>query len=715
MKRSVTTTGSFFLIFGSVWFTMGALLSAFAFDVDVLSLLPIWFIAILALAILCARWRGKGILMLTPLALILLLIRLPAIIEGAKWVIFHVTSEYNKWLHIPVVFSGAEASQNEVASFLLIAGIVLVFLLGISICLRRSAILTIVFTIPIIFLTIVLKESRPNDEYVLGLIAIYLTMILSDSMRQDSFDDMRKGIFSAFSLAILILITTYFIAPPGSQSRSSFIDDIDNFLRNTIESMGLEMNKTGVGWPAGSSDEWEFNTELVEIAGAGLRQISDKSVLEITAAQPGTFYLRGFSMQGFNGQDWYRSPTLHPVFFERLSNAMPAIIADTYRALNPDSAQIGASMSIYKTGDTSSIVYQPYYYLSAPQVAGNPYTVNYYYPENSIIELFEIIEMDTLSLLADYNAFLRGPSVYKQIDDSTAEGLRSLAVAAGIDPSADRADIADKVATYVSSAARYTLYPYVIPEGEDFALYFLQTSKRGYCIHFATAATLMLRALDIPARFTSGFVITVSADDVNKAVVVADKDAHAWVEVYYDDIGWIPLEVTPAQPGFGSVAISTRPSSAGTPSFDDYEELYPEDYLDFDMDGVPQWMIDAAGQSDAQDQATSDPAARYVLIIMLCVTVIILRRAISQESRKRRFAQPDTNAAVLFAWRYASNLSGQPIMEIEGIALKARFSQHRITEEERKIVIEKTLDYQAKTYRWTSPPKRFWLKYIRGL
>ena len=47
------------------------------------------------------------------------------------------------------------------------------------------------------------------------------------------------------------------------------------------------------------------------------------------------------------------------------------------------------------------------------------------------------------------------------------------------------------------------------PAQEDFAVYFLTEGKRGWCMHFATAAACMLRALDVPARYVSGYVCTV--------------------------------------------------------------------------------------------------------------------------------------------------------------------------------------------------------------
>ena len=70
-----------------------------------------------------------------------------------------------------------------------------------------------------------------------------------------------------------------------------------------------------------------------------------------------------------------------------------------------------------------------------------------------------------------------------------------------------------------------------MPSGKDFATWFLNESDTGYCVHFATAGTLMLRALGIPARYVTGYYATAYA---NQTVTVTTDNAHAWVEYYSD-------------------------------------------------------------------------------------------------------------------------------------------------------------------------------------
>ena len=70
--------------------------------------------------------------------------------------------------------------------------------------------------------------------------------------------------------------------------------------------------------------------------------------------------------------------------------------------------------------------------------------------------------------------------------------------------------------------------------------YFLTEHKRGVCRHFAAAATMMFRALGIPARYTIGFMVNIEAN----VKLEYSGDGHAWTEIYMENYGWIPLEVT---------------------------------------------------------------------------------------------------------------------------------------------------------------------------
>lgn len=90
--------------------------------------------------------------------------------------------------------------------------------------------------------------------------------------------------------------------------------------------------------------------------------------------------------------------------------------------------------------------------------------------------------------------------------------------------------------------------------------YFLGESHEGYCVHYATAAALMLRYYGYPARYVEGFRVGEEAFSGGIATI-RDYDEHAWVEIYDPYLGWIPLEFT--ESSFDHSQYETGSSSPG--------------------------------------------------------------------------------------------------------------------------------------------------------
>ena len=120
-------------------------------------------------------------------------------------------------------------------------------------------------------------------------------------------------------------------------------------------------------------------------------------------------------------------------------------------------------------------------------------------------------------------------------------------------PATDVWSVMDEIAQVLDGQAEYSLEPGKTPVGEDVAEYFYFKNKKGYCEHFATVATLMLRMKGIPARYVAGYAVLPSAFKLNEEgeyeAVVTGASAHARAEAYVQGIGWIPVETTPGYSG----------------------------------------------------------------------------------------------------------------------------------------------------------------------
>ncbi len=84
--------------------------------------------------------------------------------------------------------------------------------------------------------------------------------------------------------------------------------------------------------------------------------------------------------------------------------------------------------------------------------------------------------------------------------------------------------------------------PQYVQSPAQFMDFFLLDSKKGYCTYFATAMVMLARSEGYPARISQGFAIPYEGEAEIK--VYGDR-AHAWPEIYFEGVGWIPFEPTP--------------------------------------------------------------------------------------------------------------------------------------------------------------------------
>lgn len=134
---------------------------------------------------------------------------------------------------------------------------------------------------------------------------------------------------------------------------------------------------------------------------------------------------------------------------------------------------------------------------------------------------------------------------------------------------ASRAQIAQYIKEYFTEGEYKYKYSLTAENftGENTPLYsFLFETKAGHCAMYASTMCLMLRHYGVPARYVTGFTVGgengVQTDNGYKYTVL-QKNLHAWVEVYYDNVGWIPYDPTP---GGGMSAYDPIGNSASTTS-----------------------------------------------------------------------------------------------------------------------------------------------------
>ena len=127
-------------------------------------------------------------------------------------------------------------------------------------------------------------------------------------------------------------------------------------------------------------------------------------------------------------------------------------------------------------------------------------------------------------------------------------------LAAGLaDPGGDTRATLRNIERHLARNFTYNLEAGRTPAGADFVDTFLFDSREGYCVHFASAFTLLARLNGIPARYATGFLVALPDGSVPfdpgrepGRGTVSGLSSHAWPEVWLEGRGWTAWEATTA-------------------------------------------------------------------------------------------------------------------------------------------------------------------------
>jgi hypothetical protein len=260
--------------------------------------------------------------------------------------------------------------------------------------------------------------------------------------------------------------------------------------------------------------------------------------------------------------------------------------------------------------------------------------------------------------------------------------------------------------THLAQNYYYTLSPGDVPEGRDFVDYFLFDSKEGYCTYFATSMAILTRCIGIPSRYVEGYRLPYLPTEGN-LYEVRNSDAHAWVEVFFEGVGWVVFEPTAIYNYTFYNPGSTPPPYLLQQTQQGYR---PSNYQPGNSSGTNR-------KPTMPNEETPQPLnIRLILTILLVVAIfpliISLNLLIRKIKLKRIYKLNARECVIKLFEKYLKHLKilKKPVLdgetpfeyakridaygcfhpysfsEITTLFVKARYSQQEITEEEKEIV-----------------------------
>lgn len=539
--------------------------------------------------------------------------------------------------------------------------------------------------LPAIGLVILLEPPLLPALALVLLLA--LSLLAGPSFRLDPDLGVRRTWAAVVPVGIVLALIVAAV-PPADYVRSPKADEWRTAAMEWANNLGLTLQGRGsIGSPGA----------IQNFSDAGPLEFDGHTVLTVEGAAPGTLLLRGFSSAVYGEKSW--QPLPQSAYDTLLSPPEPDF-PFTLTAQGADNDLTPTTATIRLSTAAAGYLYVPYQLDTLPSgLSASAFSQDAYISRPSSVRGWQIsyypdLRPDDVTLVvraAQWETSYRG-WVYRNYTSVPAriptEVLRPAELQGLSSPTSTqgRLDAARRVTQYLSQTVRYDQQTPVTPKGEDFVTYFLTQSRQGYCLHYASAATLMLRAMGIPTRFVSGYMAYVPYEGA--AVAVPDSNAHAWVEIYLDGYGWYPVDVTNGFSGSMDTVFEPEESPSPSPSVAPVPSPSPSATPAPSPTATPSPVNSPSPTAPDHSSGVNLTIPWRALLISLAAVCAAAGIAWGQRRFRlgcwrRAMTQPAPNQAVLAVYRYLTALERRGEVPVEPaaefLAQKAAFSQHTLS------------------------------------
>ena len=620
--------------------------------------------------------------------------------------------------------------------------------------------LSLLLTLPIVALCLAVNRNPPAFP-LLGLFLFWAELIIGGDGYRPSSAAGRAVLLTLLPCLAVLGASLLFNSPSNyvPENKALMLSQRLEQLRGSFSSVWENMPKMPQlfqvpGYQSDALSGWDQGQDTLDLSRPYDFSARAHEVFTFRGSADGSLYLRGRSLGSYTGTGWSKAEERRD--FQALNYAACAV--SSAAASGSGSVLIcDFAISADRAYDT---LYLPYFTLTAPSgdIAVPAEGKSAYAGQcllltgGSFGPLPESLQWEE----QQYRSFAR--EYYTRLPESTRAALTGLAQQNGLN-AADGSILAE-VVEYVCRGSIYDLGVDPYPD-DDYALYFLQNARRGYCIHYATAACCLYRALGIPARVCKGFLVTARA---GSETIVRAADAHAWVEVWRDGVGWIPVEVTygagsseyggsdpslpeSVQTGDGADHTSL-PQTQESGSSDTRMEASPDgggtgpaETTQPQGEGIQDSESGAENGEHEQGPANTETPKpedghdgtgeekrgffrehRTLLTVLGVLTAAVLaavgRYLYVQNRRRRRLSEPDGRLRAIYQYREAQRVlrfGGEMPEAVLTAAEKASFSPHSISDEELKRSLDALNALTESVQSGLSPLRRLLFRYHLGL
>ncbi len=458
---------------------------------------------------------------------------------------------------------------------------------------------------------------------------------------------------NAVSAASFLLVGVIVAGVAAISLQTGTMQSLSENAKNALHYWRYE--KAGEVLPEGNLSEPVTKTE------------STDTILSVTADTAQTLYLRGFVGDSYENGVWSALDAetaaeekdlfywLHQSgFYPQSQLATAARLMGNYQS---------GSVSVQNLAGCSLYRYEPCTVL--PERAGltknkiQPSTLEtnglrgergYSYETVSdaqtlLPELLDFLQNDTSDGVRSY---LQMESAYREFAYSYALTVPAefrAQLGAVLDQCCESYGPADSLTKEQAQTAALAFLESCFDGSGDIALPLADTAD-GTTYQYATVAALALRYYGIPARYVEGYTVKTTE---NEPTSVDASAAGAWVEVYQDGIGWLPLALTPGLEDLSAEQTESgiKPVGAGKEGNGDGPRVTEGQELEQD-DAEPDNSEDNAPDGGQRTGLLHKPAFWIILVaalLLLLLAAIIIRHEVILKKRNEAFTQEDQSAA----------------------------------------------------------------------